>query len=409
MQVAENYPRRGMMVLLSDLLVDADDLLRGLRRLRQRGHDVLVLHVLDDDELDFPFSGPTRFEGLETDRAIQLQSAGTAARLFGGAGEFSGDGAARLCPRSDRLRTGADQRTARRGARRVFESSQSSARSLGTGRGEFRGVVFVSHIADDRLAAHCGAGVDPFDQPAAAAEDSLGGDAVSVESERQNKRWILFKQWLLLATRMAAIGAVGAAARPRGRAQRVAAAVRFRHDASRACWSTTAIRSATAGRARPRLGEAKRAVQAIVDQAHQQSDSQLVTLLRFSEAARLSAGAQPEVFAQPIDDNFRSKLEALLAGWEPSQTDVGPTEALKAVPRLPLAGEDQTVILYLLSDFRTRQFASATDVRKLLEDMQEDGRPGSSRAHASSRRGRIWRSRRSSRSRACARPASKPG
>jgi hypothetical protein len=48
------------------LLVDADDLLRGLRRLRQRGHDVLVIHVLDDHELDFPFAGPTRFEGLET-------------------------------------------------------------------------------------------------------------------------------------------------------------------------------------------------------------------------------------------------------------------------------------------------------------------------------------------------------
>ena len=66
-QVAETYPRRGMMILFSDLLVDVDDLLRGLRLLRQRGHDVLVLHVLDDDELDFPFAGAARFEGLESD------------------------------------------------------------------------------------------------------------------------------------------------------------------------------------------------------------------------------------------------------------------------------------------------------------------------------------------------------
>ncbi len=29
------------------------------------GHDVVVLHVLDDDEIDFPFNGATRFEGLE--------------------------------------------------------------------------------------------------------------------------------------------------------------------------------------------------------------------------------------------------------------------------------------------------------------------------------------------------------
>ncbi len=33
--------------------------------MKQRGHDVLVFHVMDDDELDFPFNGPTRFEGLE--------------------------------------------------------------------------------------------------------------------------------------------------------------------------------------------------------------------------------------------------------------------------------------------------------------------------------------------------------
>ncbi len=64
-EVAEVYPRRGMMILVSDLLVERDGLLRGLRLLRSRGHDVLVFHVMDDHELDFPFNGPTRFEGLE--------------------------------------------------------------------------------------------------------------------------------------------------------------------------------------------------------------------------------------------------------------------------------------------------------------------------------------------------------
>lgn len=63
---AEGLPRRGMMVLVSDLLADVEGTLKGLKLLRQRGHDVLVFHVLDDDELEFPFSGPTRFEGLES-------------------------------------------------------------------------------------------------------------------------------------------------------------------------------------------------------------------------------------------------------------------------------------------------------------------------------------------------------
>ena len=68
--VAEAQPRRGMMVLISDLLTDLPELIKGLRLLRQRGHDVLVLHVMDDDELDFPFNGPTRFEDLEMSDAI---------------------------------------------------------------------------------------------------------------------------------------------------------------------------------------------------------------------------------------------------------------------------------------------------------------------------------------------------
>jgi uncharacterized protein (DUF58 family) len=63
--VAESYPRRGLLILISDLLVERVGLFKGLRLLRQHGHDVLVFHVLDDEELDFSFNGPTRFEGLE--------------------------------------------------------------------------------------------------------------------------------------------------------------------------------------------------------------------------------------------------------------------------------------------------------------------------------------------------------
>ena len=62
---AETYPRRGMMVLVSDLLSDREELFRGLRLLRSRGHDVMVFHVMDDDELDFPFNGPVQFDGME--------------------------------------------------------------------------------------------------------------------------------------------------------------------------------------------------------------------------------------------------------------------------------------------------------------------------------------------------------
>ncbi len=65
-EVLQIFPRRGLMVLISDLLGAEESSLRGIAALRQAGHDVIVLHVLDDDELDFPFADPTRFEGLET-------------------------------------------------------------------------------------------------------------------------------------------------------------------------------------------------------------------------------------------------------------------------------------------------------------------------------------------------------
>jgi uncharacterized protein (DUF58 family) len=64
-QVAEEQSLRGMIVLISDLFVDPASLDRGLSLLRHRGHDVMVFHILDNEELDFNFSGTTKFEGLE--------------------------------------------------------------------------------------------------------------------------------------------------------------------------------------------------------------------------------------------------------------------------------------------------------------------------------------------------------
>ena len=63
---AHTYPRRGLMVVLSDFFGPGIETRRGLRLLKQRGNDVLVLQILDDDELDFPFKKPTRFMDMES-------------------------------------------------------------------------------------------------------------------------------------------------------------------------------------------------------------------------------------------------------------------------------------------------------------------------------------------------------
>jgi uncharacterized protein (DUF58 family) len=64
-RVTETVRSRGMIILVSDLLVDRGPLLKGLEMLCQRKHDILLFHVLDEDEMVFPFSGTTRFEGME--------------------------------------------------------------------------------------------------------------------------------------------------------------------------------------------------------------------------------------------------------------------------------------------------------------------------------------------------------
>lgn len=63
--LAERLKRRTLIVLISDLFDDVDEIVKGLQRLRYRRHDVIILHVMDPAELTFDFRGPTRFDGLE--------------------------------------------------------------------------------------------------------------------------------------------------------------------------------------------------------------------------------------------------------------------------------------------------------------------------------------------------------
>ncbi len=67
---ADRLTRRGIVMLISDCFDQPDAIRDGLRRLRHRGHEVVVLHVLDHDELDFPFEGMVQFKGLESDRRL---------------------------------------------------------------------------------------------------------------------------------------------------------------------------------------------------------------------------------------------------------------------------------------------------------------------------------------------------
>ena len=62
--------RRGLVVVISDLFFDAEVLRKTLRQLRHKRNEVVLFHVLDNDELTFPFQGNTLFRGLEVDAEL---------------------------------------------------------------------------------------------------------------------------------------------------------------------------------------------------------------------------------------------------------------------------------------------------------------------------------------------------
>lgn len=64
-KAAEIMTQRSIVILISDLFCDREQLFKGLQLLRQRNHEVLIVHTMDQQELDFDYSGSLRFEGLE--------------------------------------------------------------------------------------------------------------------------------------------------------------------------------------------------------------------------------------------------------------------------------------------------------------------------------------------------------
>jgi uncharacterized protein (DUF58 family) len=63
--LADGIRKRGLVVLISDLLDEPDRVIDGLRHFRFRGSDVIVFHLLDSAELTFPFERAARFRDIE--------------------------------------------------------------------------------------------------------------------------------------------------------------------------------------------------------------------------------------------------------------------------------------------------------------------------------------------------------
>ncbi len=72
LKATESLQRKGILVLISDFYQDPDEVMDAVRLLQSPGHDVIVFHVLDPSELEFPFEGPSNFRDMETGEEIPL-------------------------------------------------------------------------------------------------------------------------------------------------------------------------------------------------------------------------------------------------------------------------------------------------------------------------------------------------
>jgi uncharacterized protein (DUF58 family) len=64
-ELADRFPRRGIVLILSDCFDRVDEIVSGLKHLRYKRHDMILMNVMDPYELEFPFKDATLFEGLE--------------------------------------------------------------------------------------------------------------------------------------------------------------------------------------------------------------------------------------------------------------------------------------------------------------------------------------------------------
>lgn len=72
-ELAERIKRRGLIIVISDLLDDPDEVILGLKHFRHRKHEVIVFHLLDPRERDFAFKREAKFVDIETGEEISTR------------------------------------------------------------------------------------------------------------------------------------------------------------------------------------------------------------------------------------------------------------------------------------------------------------------------------------------------
>jgi hypothetical protein len=191
-----------------------------------------------------------------------------------------------------------------------------------------------------------------------------------LESQKRNKNWIRLRQLLLLLLRTSAVAlAVFMLAGPvlmsqwgsllgSGQTHHIVLLDDTYSMADR--WQETSA-----------WEEAKQAVGEVLSQATASPGNQKLTLLRFSQAVDASAGQELEFADRPLDRETLDQVNSLLEKSAVSETAVGPVEVVQAVLGMPSSSDVESKIVYVISDFRKRQWAGNPQAKQLLSELRE--------------------------------------
>ncbi len=192
-----------------------------------------------------------------------------------------------------------------------------------------------------------------------------------LESQKRNRTWVMLKQLLLLLLRIAAIAAaVLIVAQPilQNKLGALFGGSKLHHivllDDSYSMSDHWADTSA--------FDEAKALILRLASQAAQQPGRQEFTLLRFSQAGQ-AGGTHADISRRTIDPEFQKYVEQALAAIHVSQLAVGPAEALKAASQMIGDKGEASNVVYLVSDYRAKDWTSATALRKELQKLNDQG------------------------------------
>ena len=72
MRLGDNLHHRGILLVISDFYEEPEQVIDSVRHLRARGHDVIVFHLLDPAELEFPFESAASFRDMESAEMIPI-------------------------------------------------------------------------------------------------------------------------------------------------------------------------------------------------------------------------------------------------------------------------------------------------------------------------------------------------